>query len=177
MPAGELYLVTSMDCDLPGELPDDALGHAFIVYKNTSDLVVPVGDMDVQPGDQITIGVTGSESVTSEVWYNLESYYYYSNNDFHANVYIKTDVTYGDMIAVGTVIYGWSIYSPVNNNCVHFAVDVWNAVSYIPFSGFLPSQLMNTLMNNYSFNTNLVLSSETTVGYYHPTTGSFVDVY
>lgn len=168
---GKLYIVSSMDCESVASLS----GHAFIVFENTTNGTLTVGKMAVASGKQVTLGSTDMESVDDRIWYNLEAYSYHTKDEFHQNVYSVLDITLSELLEINDIINGWGKYSLTSNNCVHFAVEVWNVVDYISVSIYSPSNLQNAILAKSNHSTNLELDSQTKIGYYRGTT--FYDKY
>mgnify|MGYP003294276178 CR=1 FL=1 len=102
----------------------------------TVDLTL--GSYTVEPGEEITFG-TFSSLVTPEehsgIWYNLEAYKYHEEDDFTDSVSLCVTLDYimyeelDDLIAVNDG------YNVTTNNCVDFAVRIWNQITDDTLSG------------------------------------------
>lgn len=166
--AGELYIVSSMDCQ-------SSSGSASILgHENHTSLSQTFGRMVVPAGEQITIGTTDMEDFKG-VWCNLEAYNHEIKDEFVENVYHNTSLYIQDLVAIANVIDNWEDYDLYTNNCVHFSTAVWNAVSDTKFEGNMPSGL-GVQIQRVSSNTNLVLEDQELIGYFDEF-GEFEDCY
>ena len=138
--AGELYIVSSMNC-ASSSGSSNLLGHSFLIYHNTTSTVQTIGNLTVPAGLEITIGTSGVE-VYDGVWYCLEAYYHRQNNSYRYNYYTGMSLSLIDLVQVSNVILNWESYDLWTNNCAHFATAVWNSVSDIDFYADTPQELI-----------------------------------
>ena len=138
--AGELYIVSSMNC-VSSSGSSNLLGHSFLIYHNTTSTAQTFGNLNVPAGLEITIGTSGVE-VYDGVWYCLEAFYHRENGSYEYNYYMGMSLSLIDLVQVSNVILNWEEYDLWTNNCAHFASTVWNTVSDIDFYVNTPQELI-----------------------------------
>ena len=102
-------------------------GHTFLAVSNISENAFAVGDMVVNPGETITVGLW-SVFEHFGVWYNIESNYIKEHNKYAERVSITIGITLDDVSKMSSVIKENDAWTPLYN-CSKFALEVWNNVA------------------------------------------------
>ena len=103
-------------------------GHAFLCITNTTEAGLEVGGLTLAPGTALTIGTRGNNPEHSGIWYDLEGYNAYYLDNFYPNLYsMQVSLNAEQLAAVNAALETADKWSALNN-CVSFAISVWNAV-------------------------------------------------
>ena len=113
--------------------------HAYIVVKNLTSSGLLVGYKTVPAHGTVTLGKWSSglssfsSSVTLEysgVYYNLEKYAFCHGGTHSNDIYLSATLIDDVMPTLNYVIQSENNgYSLLDDNCVTFALDVWNSVA------------------------------------------------
>jgi hypothetical protein len=102
-------------------------GHSFLAVTNISENAFAVGDMVVNPGETISVGLW-SVFEHFGVWYDIESNYIKEHDKYSKRVSITIGVGLEDISSISEVIKENDAWTPIYN-CSKFALDVWNRVA------------------------------------------------
>lgn len=164
--------------------------HAFISFKNTYTQQIKIGNLNVNPGHEITIGAWGTPPANhslgnKETWqngvcYNVESHLVNYDNELSNRVSLTMGVTMNDVETIKNKISNAGSYNYISNNCATFAVKVWNSVasSSRKLSAGTPNQpvtLYNNIKTKSGYQSNRSIMNITPVGYVD-SKGNFVSI-
>lgn len=106
--------------------------HAFLVFTNLSNMTLYIGSETVSPNETITLGAFAGSGVRIN----------YEKNNIHkyyTSVAVTYDILLEDVLSAESIINSrigsYGTYHYQTNNCVHFAMSVWNAL--VPYDGRL----------------------------------------
>jgi len=144
-------------------------GHTFLSVENISNNAFAVGDMVVNPGENITIGLW-SVFEHFGVWYNIESNYIKEHNKYDERVSITIGVNLEDITKISGIIKDNDAWTPLYN-CSKFALDVWNTVAVdsekIQSKFFMsPGYVMDEIKKFEGFDSVKTCETSTTIRYY-----------
>ena len=152
-----------------------SVGHAFLIFYNDSDFSIRVGHMTVEEGDFVTIGSYGNRDAHRGIWYNIEAYRQPSSVYAYGR-----PITSAQLESINNTINSRDSYSLIDNNCCHFAVDVWNTglsnthndLAY----GGIPELVVDSIQSKAGHITNYDLPSKSIRQIaYHTVTGLIYD--
>lgn len=101
-------------------------GHSFFSVKNLSDQNFTVGVYEVEPGEELSVGIWGT-SAHSGVWYNLESIYY-ELGKYDTAITLTKNISLADIDSLSAHVLAhdrWTFFY----NCSTFTLNAWNSVS------------------------------------------------
>jgi hypothetical protein len=144
-------------------------GHSFVAVSNVSDNAFAVGDMVVNPGETITVGLW-SVFEHFGVWYNIESNYIKEHNKYAERVSITIGMSMEDITAINEVIKEKDAWTPIYN-CSKFALDVWNRIATdnekIESKFFMsPGYLVDEIKEFEGYENVRLCETSTTIRYY-----------
>lgn len=158
-------------CDGSSETTPGTLnmGHAFVVFENTSAASWMLGNYEVQPQEEVSVG-SWSLSAHYGVWYNVESSYVNIFNRYLGRVSLTVDITAGDIKAVSSYIADhdkWSMFK----NCSYLALALFNICSPASFklslSGTItPKKVSEALKSNAEVEYDRSISNYGEIGYF-----------
>ena len=127
-------------------------GHAWLEVINVSSQPITIGDYEnLQPGEQISVGLFGSASgsdYADGVWYNRESYEHHINNKYSLIAKYPTLISMDEVNKFSIIAkkcrnaYDFKLF-----NCTTFAVIVWNHFDSLKFYGYnIPQHLFEEML-------------------------------
>jgi len=138
--------------------------HSFIALKNISGFVITIGTYDVDPDDEITVGIWGNKLPHKGLWYNMESYFVNQKDSYTNRVSLSMNIDNTQLETITEIIKSsnrWSCFF----NCTNLAAKIWNAVSSEKLScGFwnTPSSLANSIKSYEFYETGKPIKSKNT---------------
>jgi hypothetical protein len=164
---GELTIY-AWDGSGAGSSGGSGTGHVFLSFKNTYSTPLDVGVYCVGQNAEITIG-TWPGSLHGGIYYNLESLLYYVNGTISNTVSLTIEITANQLITINGIIEDSNSYDLITNNCMDFALRIWNAVSTQQLStgGMInmPIALYYLMMDLSNRQINKTIVNNTNVGY------------
>jgi len=104
-------------------------GHAFISVKNTSDLTIPMGALNIPSNTEMSFG-TWDLPNHSGIIYNLETCKNHEEEQSHY-INVKTILRGSDLADLNNHMATHDFWE-WNNNCSYFAISMWGLVSSAP---------------------------------------------
>lgn len=131
-------------------------GHAFLMFKNTSNETYFVGHYELSPNKSVTVGTWGNKEDGKGVYYNLEAWFINEYNAYSDRVSLKFSYTASELETFTQYIKSnnsWTLLF----NCASFAERIWNSVatgSMRVNAGFLiktPTALFNNIKSKSGY--------------------------
>lgn len=137
LPTGDEDTKTWEDCDEVVEMYLCAVtnvvpGHVWLYFKNLTEYNVPIGYINIEPGQEISVGsLAHSRKYGDGTYYNGEGIMATNNADgvCEHTFTLKMKLTPEQLKTVNKKICSMDNYDMIFNNCGVFATIVWNSVS------------------------------------------------
>ncbi len=109
-----------------------APAHAFLIFTNHSPMVLYFGDYSVESGETVTIGAF--DGTNGDVGINYELNKLRINSSAYSGAYsIYMEIEFSNLLSIESditdAIESYGTYDLSDNNCVKFAVELWNDIS------------------------------------------------
>ena len=150
-----------------------ASGHSFIVVHNSNSYSIKVGHMTVPSRSAVTISTFGNRTAHKGVWYNVEGYYS-SVIEAEDIAKLSTGITQAELTTLNYYINNYDAYEMITNNCSHFSMRCWNAVSDITLTGGTPLILYNSIKAQGGVTSGIDVPSKTISNIAYQTSTSIV---
>ncbi len=154
-------------------------GHGWIEIISNSAHEYTIGHYSLPSSETVTIGRWGSQINQNDgnfvgIWYNREVYEINVNGKYGSKTYSYLTVNKNKLNQITSLITStYSGYNLITNNCVTFAIEVWNICAdtnnTIDTSIFTPNGLVNAIEDlTYHYSGNLTRIPETIMcGFYN----------
>ncbi len=145
-------------------------GHAFLSFKNITDLNVQFGPIFLKPDEEMTLTKWWRKSgnggtIHKGIWYNIDTTI--NNGMLSRYVYI-TDYIKGSALAyIEEYCRQHDSYDLIGNNCCTLSTDIWNHLSYKKVTALAdnPVSLKANIIETYNEETGKIFPLNDFIGY------------